>query len=333
MKVKNIFRRISVFVFLMAGFILVWNGVLEADIINGIACRVGEDIITIHEFEKEYEAFRRYASITGTPFPGKKQVMNKLIEEVLIEKEAEKRGIVVAESEVEKIIDDIMKQNKLDEKGFIEELKKEGTTLEELKRKYKIQLYKNRIINQMIMEKGIKVSESEIEKFYNDPKNRNLFKRDAIVSLSQVFISVPSDADFKTSKEKKSIAQKVYELAKGGGDFMELIEQYSDDPRKDETRGSIGSFTRPQLLSLLGLENVQTIFALSSGEVTPPIRLADGYYIFKINEKKDEKILSLDEARESIRSYIMKDKGVKLFNDWLKDKKENTSITYMIDLE
>ena len=326
-------RKISYFVFLLLGFVVIFHGNLVADIVNGIACKVDDEIITIHEFEKEYEAFKRYAGIVGAPLPDKKQVMDKLIEEVLIAKEAERRGIVVTESEIEKIIEDIKRQNNLDDNSFREELKKEGTTLEELKKKYRIQLYKNRIISQMIMEKGIRVSDAEIEEFYKDPKRRNLFKKDAIVSLSQVFISVPLDADFKTSKEKKRIAENVYELAKEGADFKELVKQYSDDPRKEETLGSIGSYTRSQLVNFLGVENVQTIFALSAGDVVPPIRLPDGYYIFKINEKRDEKILSLEEARESIKSYIIKEKGVKIFNEWLKNKKESTIITYMIELE
>ena len=79
-------------------------------------------------------------------------------------------------------------------------------------------------------------------------------------------------------------------------------------------------------------DSAELIFSLDSGDITPPIRLKDGYRIFRIEEKIEEKVLTLDDAYESIRSFLLKLKGDELFKTWIIELKEATNIQYMIEM-
>ncbi|UCB46785.1 MAG: SurA N-terminal domain-containing protein [Spirochaetota bacterium] len=323
-------KRYLLFFVLITVFSLI--PVAYAEIVNGIACKVGYDIITIHEFNKAYELAKNQAAIFGIEKPLKKDVMNALVEDILIEREAERKGVIVTEDELDSIINNIKVQNKLSDEEFDRELEKEGINVEQLRHKYRIDILRSRLVNQMISVRGYLVEDEEIKKFYDDPKNRRMISVQGIVNLSEIFIEVSNDVTYKEAMEIKADATRIYESAIGGEDFKELVTEFSMSANKEQTGGYIGSFTKAQLLGMMTPDNVELLFSLDSGDITPPIRVKDGYRIFRIDKKIEEKVLTLEDAYESIRSYLLKLKGDDLFKTWIIELKEATNIEYMIDM-
>ena len=306
---------------------------INAEIVNGIACKVNDSIITIHEFNVAYQGELNKSLAMGKSPPTKKQVMDMLVERLLIKEEAKQRGIVVTDEEINGIINKIKSENRLTDKKFREELSREGLTIDSLKEQYKINLLKNRLINQMIAERGYKVSEEEIKQFYNNPANKKLFILPPIVKLAQIFIKVPDNLSFKEQLDLKNRVNKIYDEAKVATNFKELINKYSEDPEKDENHGELGSFSLKQLAMWIGIDNAELVFSLDKGDVVSPIRLPEGYYIFKIEDKLGKRVLSLKEAYSQIKSYLLKKKGTEIFNQWIAEKKKNSYIQYMIKVE
>jgi len=259
--------------------------------------------------------------------------MDRLVDEILLRSEAEKRGIIVTEEELNGVINDLKTQNRLNDEQFIAELAREGITPDALKEQYRNEILKTRLINQMAGEKQTTVTEEEMQSFYEDPRNRTLFMRPAIVKLSQIFIPVSTDAAYKQMLEIKNKVQKVYERAKSGESFAGLVREFSMSPDKDKNLGVLGSFTREQLGATMRPEDVDTIFSMESGDVAPPIRFSEGYYLFRADEIIHEDTLSYGDAREYIRSYVLRRKGDEQFVAWLSARRQITSIKYMVGLE
>jgi len=303
-----------------------------AEIVNGIAAKVDTDIITIHEFNSAYEQARRAALILGNDFPSKKEVMNSLIDNLLIKKEAELRGVIVTDEELEKIIKNIKKQRGISDEKFIEQLKSEGLTYETLRDQYRMELLKTRLINQMASSSMNTIDEQEIEDFYNDPANRSLLRIPPIVKLSEIFLPLSPDASYQEAVKAKKQASDIYDAVKNGESFEQLVKQYSQAPNKD-SEGYLGSYTKEQLSVFLKLDDVNFIFSLEGGDVTPPIRLRDGYYLFKIREKSEGGLMDFKDARENIKSYLIRKKGEDLFQSWLLKVRQSTKIQYVISME
>ena len=238
----------------------------------------------------------------------------------------------VSEDELDSIIENIKKQNNLNDEQFLLELKKENLTVEMLRDRYKFEIITSRLINQLIAERGIQIPDEEIEKFYEDPKNQRLLLLPGIVKLWEIFIPGKDEMTFKESMDLKKTAVDLYEKAKTGEDFNALIAEYAGPDDSKITGGYKGSFTRDQLLTTMAPDAVDTIFSLDGGDYAPPIRFKDGYRVFRVEERTESKKLTLKESYENIRSYILKLKGDEIFKKWLIDVKEATTIQYMIDM-
>ncbi|KPJ87844.1 MAG: hypothetical protein AMS17_07360 [Spirochaetes bacterium DG_61] len=306
---------------------------ISAAIVNGIACKVGDAVITIHEFNTAYEREKTQALLLGIQVPIKKNVMETLVTELIIKKEAEEKGIVVTGDELEVLVAEVMKQNQMTREEFTEQLKKEKMSIEDLEDMIKIDLLKNRLISQMISERKNLVSDGEIRSFYDDPANKRYFTSPVSLKLSQIFIGVPENASYKELMEIKKLASEISERAQKGESFADLAELYSEQNVNIENRGSLGSFTARQLTEIMQEEQVLTVFSLSSQQVSPPLWLSEGYAIIRVDQRSEEKVLTFDEARGNIKSFLLRKKGEELFRDWLVTRRNALRVHYMIDME
>jgi parvulin-like peptidyl-prolyl isomerase len=303
----------------------------HGEIVNGIAIKVGNTVITVNEFNRAYTLARKQALLLGSETPSKRAVMDELVDETLVRIEGERRGIIVTEDEVNGIIDDIKRQNKFDDEQMNKQLALEGLTLKDLKAQYSRELMKARLINLMGAEKNAEISEDAVRGFYDDPANRERLSIPGTgsVSLSRIFIPVSASASYKEAVDIRNQVTSVYEQAKNGEDFQSLVRSHSSAPDEAE----MGTFTQEQLLTLFPAEAVKLILSLEEGDLVPPMRLKDGYSIIKIDKKDPERMLSYEEAREYIRGYLFKQKGDEQFVDWIKQKRQMTRIEYVIGME
>ncbi|MGQ9615673.1 MAG: SurA N-terminal domain-containing protein [Spirochaetota bacterium] len=304
-----------------------------AEIVNGIACKVGNEIITLNEFNRAYSRMKKQAEISGAQELAKKEVMEILINNLLVKKEAEKRGIIVTNGELDEIIKRLKEQHDLTEDEFLEELEHEGITLKELREQYRIELLKTKLINYMIASEAKIITDYELREFYDKPENRDLFNIPSTIELAQIYIPVPEDVSYLDALEIKKRAVNIYEEAKKSSNFEKLVLEYSMAPGKEKNRGYLGSFTKEQLLSLMNAEQVDLLFSLSAGEIAPPIRFREGYYIFKVLKKIEQKQVSFEQAYEKVKSYYLKIRGEKVFNSWLFGARQATNIQYVLDME
>jgi peptidyl-prolyl cis-trans isomerase SurA len=304
-----------------------------ATIVDGIACKVGSSIITIHEFNKNYEREQKNARLLGQEPPDKLEVMNALINNVLVRMSAEDKGIMVTDDELNSVVEDVIRQNNLTKEEFLDELERENITLKELRESYELDIIQVRLVNDLASDNVNLVTDEDVVGFYNDPENRAFFRRPGLVKLSQIFISVPEDVTYKDAVDIKQRVLDLYERARSGEDFTDLVLEYSESPNKEESLGSIGSFTRSQLERIVSLENVDALFSLDEGDVAPPIRFRDGYYLMRVDEKIEDTYLSLEESYDSIRNYLMRLKGKELLDDLLVSMRKTVNVKIMMDME
>ena len=306
---------------------------VTAEIINGIACKVGRDIITVNEFNTTYEKLKTRAYMYGMPVPDRQEVMDGLINKLLVEREAERRGIVVTKSELDEVIADIKKQSNLSDEEFNSQLEQEGLTEQDLRDQYRSDIVRTRLVNYFISGTDYGIPEEETREFYENPANRGLFVMPGTVSLSQIYIPVAGELSYSEALERKDRANMISEEARSGRDFEELVMEYSAAANKEKNRGNLGSFTQDQLLSFMNPKDVDLIFSLSNGDITPPIRMQDGYYIFKINDIVQAERLTFEESQERIQSYLLKLRGEKRLENWLIEKRAAMQIEIVMEME
>lgn len=239
----------------------------------------------------------------------------------------------MSESELDEIINNIKEQGNISDEEFRTQLRQEGLTEEELRDQYRSEIVRTRLVNFFISGSDYGISEKELKDFYEDPANRRLFATSGTVTLAQIYIPVPNDLSYQEALELKERANMISEEAQSGKSFEELVMQYSAAANKERNRGDLGSFTKEQLLSFMNPQDVNLIFSLENEDVTPPIRMQDGYYIFWINDIVEAKQLTYEESQERIQSFLLKLKGEKRLETWLDEERAAARIEIVMEME
>ncbi|MDI6604749.1 MAG: peptidylprolyl isomerase [Thermoanaerobacteraceae bacterium] len=171
----------------------------------------------------------------------KENVMDNLIMEKILLKEAQKQNITASSKE----IDDEYNKEKLANKDI---------TKEEAKN--------NLLINKLIdsWTKDVKISDEDIKKYYES--NKSQFE---VVKASHILV-----ADEKTANE-------IYNKLMQGADFAQMAKQYSIDTSTKDKGGELGEFPRGTMVQ----EFDNAVFNLKAGEISKPVKTQYGYHIIK----------------------------------------------------
>lgn len=244
----------------------------------------------------------------------KELMIDQMVNTALIAQAAEKDGLKPSDKEVESSYNELRTTINSDEdlKKSAEEL---GVTDEFLKSQAKtnllIQAYQNKFNEET------KVSESEMEKYYEE--NKDSYKVDE-VEASHILIKTTdddgnamSDADKKKAKAK---AEKILKEVKNGGDFAELAKKYSEDPGSAENGGSLGTFGKGQMVEPFE----EAAFSMEPGEISDLVETDYGYHIIKVTDKINE-TTSYEEAKDGIKTQLLNNMYGEKIEELQKDAK------------
>ena len=254
-----------------------------------IVAVVGNQIILESELKMQMELYVNQMGIELKSEGQKRQLKRELLEQTINNKllliAAQKdTTIKVTSKEVEAAVKDQLKKVKSEftEEAFQAQLKAEGLTESELKKKYREQIRNQMMTDRLVASKLSKVSVStrEVKDFYHTYKD-SIPDQPEAVKLSHILLEIkPSQETFDSLQRK---AEMVSELAKKGQDFAQLASSYSDDPTGKEG-GDLGFFRKGDMIPKFE----EVAFALKPGEISQVVETEFGYHIIKVEEKKDD---------------------------------------------
>ncbi|NLW46520.1 MAG: tetratricopeptide repeat protein [Firmicutes bacterium] len=97
-----------------------------------------------------------------------------------------------------------------------------------------------------------------------------------------------TDSDGKTlrtSDQALARADEVYRKVIAGGDFEQLVLEYTDDPGTRATGGVIGPMSLADFVANMVGEFTEGALALSLGEVSKPVKSQFGYHIIRMDQQ------------------------------------------------
>jgi parvulin-like peptidyl-prolyl isomerase len=240
-------------------------------------------------------------------------ILDSIIVLKLLEEYGKQNGFSVTEKEISDEYDKLVK-NYQSEAEFEKDLKAKKVTKEFLEEQISNQLLRDKIFNKETA--NVVVSDAEIKKYYDD-NDETTFKVPEQVRVSHILIkfnipegqqlndSIKNEAKVKISDIEKQLAE--------GGDFAELAKKYSEDTVSAPNGGDIGFVSKGQTVA----EFEDVAFKLEVGEVSPIVETYYGYHLIKVTEKKDSYIKSFDEVRDTIESYLVNNKKMKVWEDFV----------------
>lgn len=289
--------------------------------------KAGKTVITRGELERAFNVLAAQNRIQpgSTPEEQKKAqlaALDQLIYAELIYQE----GLKSVPADLEKQVDFKMAQNKGkfgSSAEFEAALKESGMTERELAEISRKDIVISHYIETKIAP-GIKVSDDEIKKFYDE--NRDRFgEGEPQVKASHILIGVDASAATEVKAKAKEKAEALLKELKAGKDFAEAAKTSSTCPSKEQG-GDLGFFGRGQMVP----EFEQAAFALKPGEMSGVVETQFGYHIIKLTDKKGGEVPKLEELKEKIASFLKGQKTQKAVFDFVTTLKNEAKVEIML---
>jgi parvulin-like peptidyl-prolyl isomerase len=292
-------------------------------VVDRIVAIVNQEIITLSEVEKWAGPFQEEIQTRDRLERRERvhevyrKVLEKLIEEKLIDQEVKRSGIKVTSKEIGGALEEIKRRNIVTQEELEKALANEGLTLEAYKKEIEKGLQHMKLINWAVKVES-KAGEREWRDFYQ--KNIDRYRNNESYRPSQILFLVPKEATPEEIREIRKKCQKILEKVKEGEDFGEMALLYSEDISAKD-RGDLGYFKRGELLPELEKEALR----LQVGEVSEIIRTNFGLHIIKILDRKGG-TLPFEEVKVKVEQDYREQEMEKAFQQFLSTLKERSVI-------
>jgi len=226
-----------------------------------------------------------------------------VVDELLLVQHGRELGLSFTEEQFKSAVENVKKQNKLDDAGLQAALTQEGITMEELRQNFE-RSYLVQGVQQREIGPSMTITVEEQRQYYK--RNADKFMTPPTVTLRELFINVATVT--QNSKEVFSVADdnsartRVEDLRKralAGEDFAALVAASSESA----TKGS-GGLVGPVNVEDLSPALKELVAKLEPGGISEPVRTPRGYQLFKLETRSLPELRPFDEVRREIENAI-----------------------------
>ena len=266
----------------------------RGEILERVIVKVNGDVVTQSEFEARQVAAVQQARIGPDQVEkflrdNNAHILQEAIDDLLLVQRATDLGIKLRPEYIKEVIDGIKKENNIASDDDLQaQLKREGMTLEELKRNIERNILKRQVLQRELENKMV-VTEKDMRAYYDSHIEE--YTRPATVHLQEIVV--------RADNRNPALARELVTRARRGEDFAELAKANSVGPNK-ASGGDLGVLRKGDLAP----EVEKVAFALAPGEVSEPLPAKDGFLILKVVEKTDGSVVPFDDARAEIQRRL-----------------------------
>lgn len=258
-------------------------GAAEPIVLDRIRAVVNDDVITQQELTTRLNAAIKQLQKQGTLLPDnnilEKQVLERMITEMLQSQFAKENGLRVDDMQLEKALARVAQQNKFESvAAFRTKLEKDGIDFNKFREEIRSEIDSVRLREREVDSKLV-ISESDIEDYLATQANQG--NKGEELQLAHILIVVPEQASAESIQNYKRRAEEAQAKLKAGAPFAQIAAGYSD--AKDALQGGLlGWRPADRLPSLFS----DPLSKMKPGEVSPLLRSPTGFHLIKLLERK-----------------------------------------------
>ncbi|MDP3097755.1 MAG: peptidylprolyl isomerase [Syntrophales bacterium] len=297
----------------------------QAGVADRIVAVVNDEVITLSELNNAFGPYRErfMANYQGPDREKalgetKATLLNRMIDNLLMEQESRKTGITVRNEEVTDAIKDMQKQQKISPEEFLKAMQREGMTLDAYRKDIGDQLVRLKLIRRDIKSK-VAVTDEEIGEYYR--KHREDYDGKEAVRIKQILLLLSKEEN-PAAKEKLRVgADAIHKRLLNGEPFELLSAKFSQGPAAAEG-GDIGYIEKGMIHS----EVEDAAFSLPLNQISGVIESPVGFHIIQVVDRRGAGLKAIEHVREEIREKIDREKMEKKFGEWLVELRKKSHI-------
>lgn len=296
----------------------------RADDLNRIVLRVNDEILTLHDYQKQKSI--AVTQILASQLPPAeqqeriaqvgKQVTQELFRELLLESRAKQLRIVVTEEQVEQALQELLKRQGIEDEATLQQaLVSSGMTLDQLRDNLRREISFSQVVGREVTSK-IDVAEEELRAYYR--ANAEQFVVPEARWLKEVIVLEASGA---SDEELQATAEEIRQKLMEGGEFAEVIEPYR---AAELTTGVIDLDWLER--NELDPDLADVAWKLEPGAYSEPVHSRGGLHIIHLAGLREEEQKPFKEVQEQILAIERSRRFNKQMQTFMADLERNAYV-------
>ena len=289
-----------------------------AEVVDRIVAVVNNDIITMSELQNMAKTIEAQSGVKPTGQDEKKmqrEMLEALIDRKLAKAEAQRRGIVVTDKEVDEAMARFKQRNNIpDDETFAKGLSQAGLSLKEFRQQIADQMIQERLLVVVVGAK-VSVSDAEVRRLYD----QRFKKGGTQVHLVTLRMPFPLGATQEQKEATKEKAETILNAVKRGESFAEAAGKQS------LTLSDVGFVSQSDLDPRLA----EFLDQLKPKEVGPVVT-QEGIQLIQVMGRRSGEARPFEEVAPEIRRILQQQEMEKYFTEWAKTLREKAHIKIML---
>ena len=250
--------------------------------LDHIVAVVNDNVITQTELNSRVKEVRKQLQANNTKLPPdpifRKQILERMISDEIQLQLASSSGIRIDDEGLNRVIENIARQNNMDLDTFRNTLVNDGYDFAHFREEIRKEMILTQLRKRQV-ESKVFVSEAEVAGQLEKIDDRA--NADNEYHLGHILIPIPESAKPEEIEAAKQQADQVIAQLHFGADFSQTAISVSAGQNALQG-GDLGWIKHGQLPTIFA----SIIPSMEIGAITPPIRSANGFHIVKLFEKR-----------------------------------------------
>ena len=220
----------------------------------------------------------------GAALPERTELEQQLLEKMVNDRAqvqtAREMGLRIEDSAVQQALQNMAAQNNMSDVQLLEKLRKDGVSIAQLRSDLRDELLLDRVQEYQVDQ--VKISESELDDYMDEERQRTQDPREERINLAQVLVAVPEGASAQKIEELRKRAEDIAKRARKE-DFANLLKLSDAQKANGGAMGLRSQDDYPDLFA-------EAAATMRVGQVSEPIRSEAGFHILKLLQRKKPQV-------------------------------------------
>jgi peptidyl-prolyl cis-trans isomerase SurA len=298
----------------------------SATVVEKVVAVVGDRAILLSDVRERATPFlvkihsevptgaQRNAAISQTL----KNVLERMVDEELQTRAANRAKLVVDAREVDDAIGRVAAQNGLSVDKLVAEAAKSGLDEKAYRSEIRRQVLEAKMLNLRVQGR-IRVTEEDARSMYR----RMVMDERRKLGFQAAWIRIDAPAgDPSAAKKKRAHAESLAARARAGNDFGTLARSESDDAGTRDRGGLLGKLKPGRLAPPLDV----ALMNLEPGQISGAVRVGDSFFVLKLVERDESELPTFEEAKGELGERVYLEKMGKARRSWMDGLRRQTHV-------
>ncbi len=257
----------------------------RSQLVDEVVAVVNNSVITRRELLDRADEIESQLRTANRPVPARADLLGEVLERLVMERvqtqAAQDAGIKVTDQELDRAIESVAQQNRLNATELRRRVESSGMTWTKYRDELRKQVQVIRLREREVDSK-VQVYDGEIDNYLAARGGQGAATGPAEFNVSQILVRVPENASDAQKQALKAKAEQLLKQAQGGADFAQLAQSNSEGPEAAQG-GAMGFREIGRLPALFA----NAVVDLQPGTVAPEVvESANGFHVLKLTAKR-----------------------------------------------